>query len=1006
MKKLFLLAALFLLAPLAARAQVYPAPPNVGLAANRPVNCVASNPGQPLEPQWYFATDTSVLSICIATNTWGTTTGGGGGGGIGGSGTAGFLPEWLNANTLENSLCQDLSSVVLLCGESISVGPNAFQISKTNSASGTTQFLSVAWDSARNAITALPGNSVRGIAGLNAGTSGTLQIAIGGEYPWICDNQTVINDWLVESTTTAGECHDVGASELPGVQNIAQVAGANSGAGTATLADIFTPDTTNAPAGPPTVIQVNGSPLASTTANFNSTSPAAPSNNVNLPFATDGLSPSGISVAAPLATSSQAGIVQLATDLGGSSGAPNVVGIQGIPCTLTGTPVASQVWGFSSPTACTNLSLGVKPRTFSGGTDTILSTDRTGWVIPTTSGTVATTLPQAGTTGFTSNFPFATLNNATGTDTITPTTSTINGGATLAILSKWFAITISDNTNYFAAVMPTFGAFPTCPDSGGNHLNFTTAAGILCGTSGGSSTTWATLAGGTNTSSAFLCGAGCSLAPTSTGIVTANYINPLAAVTGNDCAGFSSSGSTAIPLQDQGPCGGASAGSPFGVHDIGTATAYTIQTGDDKHLVTGEPTAAATYTLPQPSSGTAPFVSSASSSDCTTATTCAVTISLTAANAVRVVGQWSVNSSTLPAFAVSDNKSDSYAITLVPTQVSVSGFWVVTAEALAFNVAGGSTTITMACSNCGSISVSHQAVYALQYTTLTGLDGTFNPSTGTTIPNGTATTNFKNDVLFWAVDTFGCGSTNTEVPSGFTKRIQLNSVIGALNGSISDGIAAFPGVNNPSLATSCAGNGWVVDVGAVRSTTTLSFLNGTSFTVRNGGTANITLTPTSSTIDGQTTLIVPPNGSCTVMSDGSNWQALGCGSAPNLTTNGVMGQKVEVAGVNTSNTGADVGATTLFTTGATDAFYEVNAYAVCRTSVAGTETVTITYTDTNSATQTAAATTGTCNSTPADASITKSFRAKASTNIQYTTTHASSQPSYDVSVAIYQLATK
>jgi len=80
MKRIALLFAFILLAACSAHAQVYPAPPNVGTAANRPATCVASNPGQPLEPQWYFATDTSALSICTALNTWGTISGGGGSG--------------------------------------------------------------------------------------------------------------------------------------------------------------------------------------------------------------------------------------------------------------------------------------------------------------------------------------------------------------------------------------------------------------------------------------------------------------------------------------------------------------------------------------------------------------------------------------------------------------------------------------------------------------------------------------------------------------------------------------------------------------------------------------------------------------------------------------------------------------------------------------------------------------------------------------------------------------
>jgi hypothetical protein len=78
MKKLLLFVAL-LLAPVL-HAQQYPQTPNVGLAANRPVNCNAINPVQPNQPDWYFATDTSALSICKAQNTWGTVNGSAAGG--------------------------------------------------------------------------------------------------------------------------------------------------------------------------------------------------------------------------------------------------------------------------------------------------------------------------------------------------------------------------------------------------------------------------------------------------------------------------------------------------------------------------------------------------------------------------------------------------------------------------------------------------------------------------------------------------------------------------------------------------------------------------------------------------------------------------------------------------------------------------------------------------------------------------------------------------------------
>ena len=270
--------------------------------------------------------------------------------------------------------------------------------------------------------------------------------------------------------------------------------------------------------------------------------------------------------------------------------------------------------------------------------------------------------------------------------------------------------------------MPTAGAFPACADCAGNHLNFTASGGIICGTSSsGGAVSFSAITNGTNTTATMNVGAGASLQPTSTGIITANYVNPLAAVIANDCSGWSSSGSSAIQLQDQGPCGGSIGGAPFGVHDIGTNTTYTIQVGDDKHFITGEPTSAATYTLPQPSSGTAPFVSSVSSTDCSTATTCAVSITVTAGNAIRFVFLCRCEGgSPPPVFSVSDNKSDTYTTTLTPTHVTNGSENFYVAEAVAYTVTGGSTTVTEACSNCAGFSFANQFVYALQYATLTG----------------------------------------------------------------------------------------------------------------------------------------------------------------------------------------------------------------------------------------------------------------------------------------------
>ena len=61
---------------------------------------------------------------------------------------------------------------------------------------------------------------------------------------------------------------------------------------------------------------------------------------------------------------------------------------------------------------------------------------------------IAVTLPQAGTTGFENGSWFLLKNIGAGTVTVTPTTSTIDGGATLVLLSGQWASIHSDGTNY------------------------------------------------------------------------------------------------------------------------------------------------------------------------------------------------------------------------------------------------------------------------------------------------------------------------------------------------------------------------------------------------------------------------------------------------------------------------------------------------------------------------------------------------------------------------------
>jgi hypothetical protein len=104
-----------------------------------------------------------------------------------------------------------------------------------NGSSGTTQYLAVALanGTVSTATTGeLDSGLVVGVAYQGAGTSGNIQVATFGQTPWVCDNQTVVGDFVQLSSTTAGECHDAGATPILGELNPGTVYSPNTGAGT------------------------------------------------------------------------------------------------------------------------------------------------------------------------------------------------------------------------------------------------------------------------------------------------------------------------------------------------------------------------------------------------------------------------------------------------------------------------------------------------------------------------------------------------------------------------------------------------------------------------------------------------------------------------------------------------------------------------------------------------------------------------------------------------------
>lgn len=174
---------------------------------------------------------------------------------------------------------------------------------------------------------------------------------------------------------------------------------------------------------------------------------------------------------------------------------------------------------------------------FNGGIDaqtgtsyTIVAADINKIVTFNNGSSVAVTLPQATTTGFTVGAFFHVYNRGAGAVTITPTTSTINGSATVVLNQNQGAYVVSDGTNYSAWVSSApsgSGTVTSVAQSftgglisvGGSPITTSgTLALTVAGTSGGvpyfsSSSAWAS--SGAMGAGQFMLGGGAGSTPTS-----------------------------------------------------------------------------------------------------------------------------------------------------------------------------------------------------------------------------------------------------------------------------------------------------------------------------------------------------------------------------------------------------------------------------------------------------------------------------------------------------------
>jgi hypothetical protein len=147
--------------------------------------------------------------------------------------------------------------------------------------------------------------------------------------------------------------------------------------------------------------------------------------------------------------SSSALLTQNALVVGGGAGAaPAALASLGTATTvLHGNASAAPTYAAVNLATDVSGTLPVPINAQTGASYTIASTDDGKLVTTSNASAIAVTLPQA-TGSFAAGFVFGITNIGAGTATITPTTSTINGAATLVLTTKQGLTVISDGTNW------------------------------------------------------------------------------------------------------------------------------------------------------------------------------------------------------------------------------------------------------------------------------------------------------------------------------------------------------------------------------------------------------------------------------------------------------------------------------------------------------------------------------------------------------------------------------
>jgi len=311
-----------------------------------------------------------------------------------------------------------------------------------------------------------------GITTAGAGATGSATVSYMGAVACVFDGATVAGDYVQISSTTAGDCHDTGSLSYPtSGQVIGRVLSTNAAGGTYNL-DLFPAEMR-----PPTLSAATGvtvTPSGGAVTIGADTTVMATQKQVQqgAPICANdtGAADAYVVTLTPVPSfltryltvcfkASAANATTTPTINVNGLGAKTIVSEGGAVVTAGVIQASGYYWlqyddssakffMVSNPSKVPGAGVVLAPNAQSGAGYTVASSDWGKLLTLSNASAQVLTLPQAGS-GFPNGWYVDIENTGTGTRTITPATSTIDGAATLALSTNQGVRVFSNGTNYF-----------------------------------------------------------------------------------------------------------------------------------------------------------------------------------------------------------------------------------------------------------------------------------------------------------------------------------------------------------------------------------------------------------------------------------------------------------------------------------------------------------------------------------------------------------------------------